>query len=133
MEEMMSDISADEPSLSSSAPATLPSSPAIDHDQRNVEPYILSCYEQLARRDYDRRSTPAVVFGGETTRYNQATDPAFASWGAKNGGDGQEGMENNYGAFAQMREYGGMGREAEMGGQKTHFVGFDPMDGDCVM
>jgi len=135
MEEMMSDISADEPSLPSSAPATYPSSPVID--QRNAEPYILSGYEQLAKRDYDRPTPPTAFFGGESTRYNSATDPAYG-WGGKHG-DAREGMENSYGAFAQMREFGGMGGGGGAGGagmdggQKTHFVGFDPMDGDCVM
>lgn len=117
MEEMMSDVEP-ELSLSSSAPATLPSSPVFD--QRNAEPYILSGYEQLAKRDYDRQPG---VFGG-STRYNRATDPAYAL-GKRDVTD----MENNYGSYAAVREY----ELPSPGAQKTHFVGFDPMDGDCVM
>ncbi|KAF1984504.1 hypothetical protein K402DRAFT_306680, partial [Aulographum hederae CBS 113979] len=86
----------------SSAPATLPSSPTHGH----AEPYILSGYEQLSRREYD----PQQHLSGsgllqETTKYNQSTDPAYRSW-QKTGSPGFMDMENQYGAFEQMRGAG---------------------------
>ncbi|KAF2737846.1 hypothetical protein EJ04DRAFT_430274 [Polyplosphaeria fusca] len=73
---------------------------------RSAEPYIVSGYDMLARREYDESATAANHLK-ESTRYNQATDPVYDSgkqglW-EKNVGSVLD-MENNYGAFAAARE-----------------------------
>ncbi|KAI1335998.1 hypothetical protein F5Y15DRAFT_419446 [Xylariaceae sp. FL0016] len=81
-----------------------------------VEPYMMSGYEALARREYeesarkqyeDAISRPKDVYshfgsavGGP--QYRQATDPVYSSndsWGQQ-----QRAMEDQYGAFQQMGE-----------------------------
>jgi len=87
----------------SSAPAATNTSTGTNTNG-NAEPYMMSGYELLAQREYERSAL------AETSRYNQATDPVYASQqqvgGWKQGG--LQDMENNYGAFAAQRENGGM-------------------------
>ncbi|KAF2142212.1 uncharacterized protein K452DRAFT_358647 [Aplosporella prunicola CBS 121167] len=61
-----------------------------------AEPYMLSGYEALAKRDYDRQPGAHV---------SRATDPVYD-------------MENRYGEFLAMREYGGAGGWAAHGGDE---------------
>ncbi|KAI1495683.1 hypothetical protein F5X99DRAFT_402709 [Biscogniauxia marginata] len=81
-----------------------------------VEPYMMSGYEELARREYEETARrqyeeamtrPKDVYshfgaavGGPT--YRPATDPVYNdnSWARQQ----QESMENQYGAFQQMGE-----------------------------
>jgi hypothetical protein len=67
----------------------------------NAEPYIVSGYDMLAKRDYEQSAL------AESTRYNQATDPVYNAnnglWD-KNIGSILD-MENQYGAFAHARDY----------------------------
>ena len=89
---------AQEISRPSSAPAASTTSTS-----NNAEPYMMSGYEMLAQREYERSAL------AETSRYNQATDPVYAQ--QRTGGGWKQGlqdMENNYGAFAAQRENGGM-------------------------
>ncbi|EDU41767.1 hypothetical protein PtrSN002B_002450 [Pyrenophora tritici-repentis] len=74
----------------------------------NVEPYMSSGYEMMARREYEesmRADTPV-----EEMKYNQATDPVYNNTGNNGLWQKQVGsvsdMENNYGAYAYRREYG---------------------------
>ncbi|KAK8255093.1 hypothetical protein HDK77DRAFT_423752 [Phyllosticta capitalensis] len=55
----------------------------------NAEPYMLSGYEMLAKREYDDGSAGKGV-------YVQSTDPVYKA-----------AVENQYGAFQAVREYGG--------------------------
>ncbi|KAL1624927.1 hypothetical protein SLS54_003651 [Diplodia seriata] len=64
-----------------------------------AEPYMLSGYEQLAKRDYEaaqpqQQQTPRRQ--GMVHGYSGATDPVYKA-----------AVENQYGAFQAMREYGG--------------------------
>lgn len=67
----------------------------------DVEPYILSGYDMLARREYEESAL------SESRKYNQATDPVYAG----NGGiwhktvGGIQDMENQYGAYEAARFY----------------------------
>lgn len=75
---------------------------------RSAEPYIVSGYDMLARREYEESCGADNNPLKESTRYNQATDPVYNSGNSglweKNVGSVLD-MENNYGAFAQAREY----------------------------
>ncbi|GAP91491.1 hypothetical protein SAMD00023353_3100950 [Rosellinia necatrix] len=79
----------------------------------NAEPYMMSGYEMLARREYEETvkkhfqeemSRPKEVYGhlgNAVDGYRLATDPVYASdWPRQ-----QQAMEDQYGAFQQM---GGM-------------------------
>lgn len=83
--------------------AAPPVSPTMAHKQ--AEPYMQSGYEQLARRDYEQQvrsnaQRNAIAMEGgpvplqESTRYNQATDPAYHRAPFSKG---QQDMENQYG------------------------------------
>lgn len=83
-------------------------STAPENRSHNAEPYMLSGYEQLVRRDYEQQQEQQqqqqqAMPLQESTRYNQSTDPVFQHpsglW-QKNTQD----MENQYGAFQAMRE-----------------------------
>ena len=90
-------------------PSTAPEHKAQMLQQHNAEPYMLSGYEMLMKRDYEcqaakqQEQTPLR----ETTKYNQATDPIFQHssglW-QKSVQSQQLDMENQYGTFEQMRE-----------------------------
>jgi len=90
-------------------PATAPEHKAQMIQQHQAEPYMLSGYEMLVKRDYERQAakqqeqTPLR----ETTKYNQATDPVFQHssglW-QKTVQSQQLDMENQYGTFEHMRE-----------------------------
>jgi hypothetical protein len=70
-------------------PAPVPARPASAPGHRTstgAEPYMLSGYEMLARRDYEAQEYAPLR---ESKRYNQATDPAFLGNGAWS-----EGQEN---------------------------------------
>ena len=73
-----------------------PERPASAPESRSsAEPYILSCYEMLSKREYDESISPLR----ESTRYNQATDPVFRGaepWQQKSG---PEELENRPGGF----------------------------------
>ncbi|KAF2014727.1 hypothetical protein BU24DRAFT_493267 [Aaosphaeria arxii CBS 175.79] len=79
-------------------------------DAAQAEPYILSGYDMLARREYDESARAEEHPLRESNRYNQATDPVF-NHPANNGGLWEKNvgsildMENNYGAFAYAREH----------------------------
>jgi len=82
-----------------------PDRPSTAPEQKThiAEPYILSGYEQLAKRDYERQSQQQTLPLQESTRYNQSTDPVFQQQSGlwqKNTQD----MENQYGTFQAMRE-----------------------------
>ena len=76
----------------------------------NAEPYIVSGYDMLARREYEASAKPAAFHLTESTRYSHATDPVY-SLPHSNGGLWQKNvgsildMENQYGAFAHARDY----------------------------
>ena len=67
----------------------------------NAEPYIVSGYDMLAKREYEQSALQ------ESTRYNHATDPVYNAnnglWD-KNVGSILD-MENQYGAFAHARDH----------------------------
>jgi hypothetical protein len=67
----------------------VPVRPASAPGHRTVasgaEPYMVSGYEMLARREYEATQSAPL---GESKRYNRATDPAFMGAGAW--GEGQE-------------------------------------------
>lgn len=76
----------------------------------NAEPYIVSGYDMLAKREYDESVQSAANHLQESTRYNQATDPVYGHASSnsglweKNVGSMLD-MENQYGAFAHARDY----------------------------
>jgi hypothetical protein len=72
-----------------------PDRPASAPGSRSTtaEPYMVSGYEMLARRDYD---DPNYVPLRETTRYNQATDPVFKGSGLWHNAS-PENVENSWG------------------------------------
>lgn len=105
------DFSMDETTTTDSAAVQgtrdlLTSSP---HEQ-SAEPYIVSGYDMLAKREYEESAQAAANHLKESTKYNQATDPVY-SYGSSNGGLWEKNvgsildMENQYGAFAHAREY----------------------------
>ncbi|KAF1995159.1 hypothetical protein P154DRAFT_526533 [Amniculicola lignicola CBS 123094] len=72
----------------------------------SAEPYILSGYDMLASREYDESAKSTLNHLRESSKYNQATDPAYNTTGGlwqKTGGSILD-MENQYGAFAQARD-----------------------------
>lgn len=74
----------------------------------NAEPYIVSGYDMLARREYEESSKSTATLQ-QSTRYNQATDPVYSNIGQtglweKNVGSLLD-MENQYGAFAHARDF----------------------------
>lgn len=80
-----------------------PVSPIMTH--RQAEPYMLSGYEQLARREYEDQARldaqrDVMAMDGvaaplqESTRYNQATDPVYHRVSHSKG---HQDMENQYG------------------------------------
>ena len=80
-------------------------STAPEQKTHTAEPYILSGYEQLVKRDYEQaqRQMQQTLPLQESTRYNQSTDPVFQQQSGlwqKNAQD----MENQYGTFQAMRE-----------------------------
>ncbi|KAJ9645132.1 hypothetical protein H2201_001072 [Coniosporium apollinis] len=77
------------------------SPPPDEMKTASAEPYMLSGYEALVKRDYDEHAKVMDAAG----RYYQATDPVYKSTGLWEKQGLQE-MENRYGAFAQMREFG---------------------------
>jgi hypothetical protein len=102
------DASMDQGTESAAVQATrdlLTSSP----DPRTAEPYIISGYDMLAKREYEESASAAANHLQESTRYNQATDPVYNKGG--NGGLWEKNvgsildMENQYGAFAHARDY----------------------------
>ncbi|KAF2178621.1 hypothetical protein K469DRAFT_331175 [Zopfia rhizophila CBS 207.26] len=105
--EQQLDQSMDEGSESVAVRATrdlLTSSP----DTRNAEPYIVSGYDMLAKREYEESARTAANHLRESTKYNQAIDPVYNNAGGsglweKNVGSILD-MENQYGAFAQARD-----------------------------
>jgi hypothetical protein len=76
----------------------------------NAEPYIVSGYDMLAKREYEQSSQSSANHLQESNRYNQATDPVYNHAGS-NGGLWEKNvgsmldMENQYGAFAHARDY----------------------------
>jgi hypothetical protein len=74
-----------------------------------AEPYIVSGYDMLARREYEESAKPVENQLRESTSYNQATDPVYIHTGQsglweKNVGSILD-MENQYGAFAHARDF----------------------------
>lgn len=78
-------------------------------DTQNAEPYVLSGYELMARREYEESALQAASHLKESSRYNQATDPAYNAGGNGRLWEKHVGsildMENQYGAFAHARDY----------------------------
>ncbi|KAL1634183.1 hypothetical protein SLS56_002487 [Neofusicoccum ribis] len=93
--EMMTD---DEGTTTASSPTSvaspsmrgMASATAATAHQQLAEPYMLSGYEQLAGRDYAEQAAKA-----RGSAYQAATDPVYKA-----------AVENQYGAFQAMREYG---------------------------
>jgi len=77
----------------------------------HAEPYMMTGYELLAQREYEQSNSVPLQ---ETTRYNQATDPAFRSSGSWD--KGVVDMENRYGTFEQMRDSGSVPSSAALNG-----------------
>lgn len=86
------------------------STPSPVQDNPSAEPYIVSGYDMLAKREYEESARAAEKHLRESTRYNQATDPVYIQSGANGGmwakhvGSIIE-MENRYGAFAHARDH----------------------------
>ncbi|OCL11083.1 hypothetical protein AOQ84DRAFT_201547 [Glonium stellatum] len=112
-------VRAAELSASVSVPVPVPE-PAPEDARLNAEPYMMSGYEALAKREYDEQEWRLQ----ESTRYNQAIDPVYKATTNLWGKTGLQDMENQYGAFAQMREYG-------IAAPQHSFVGYG--DDDMVM
>lgn len=80
-------------------------------DTQNAEPYVVSGYDMLAKREYEESAKQASSLLKESSRYNQATDPVYNNnthtgtglW-EKHVGSMLD-MENQYGAFAHARDY----------------------------
>ncbi|KAF2199145.1 hypothetical protein GQ43DRAFT_376957 [Delitschia confertaspora ATCC 74209] len=81
--------------------------PSSSPETGSAEPYVVSGYEMMARREYEESAKAANALR-ESTNYNQATDPVYNAQGNglwdKNVGSLLD-MENQYGAFAAAREY----------------------------
>ncbi|KAF2683269.1 hypothetical protein K458DRAFT_305175 [Lentithecium fluviatile CBS 122367] len=83
---------------------------SMDQGADHAEPYIVSGYDMLAKREYEESAQTAANHLRESTRYNQATDPVYNYTGG-NGGLWEKNvgsildMENQYGAFAHARDY----------------------------
>lgn len=92
--------------------AAMPVQPVSMGLGRSAEPYMLSGYEQLARREYEEQARMQMsahegMALQETTRYNQATDPVYLRPGTAKSEKGVvQDMENQYGAFEAMRQGG---------------------------
>ena len=82
----------------------------------NAEPYILSGYETLARRDYDQQALASqreddMTDDGppeQTTndrQYDQAVDPVYQGQQWWHNFMGNQAMEHQYGAFDQMNRF----------------------------
>jgi hypothetical protein len=93
----------EEISRPSSAPEVRSRPPTSGFGAPTAEPYMMTGYELLAQREYERSAGGNTVLA-ESTRYNQATDPAYRGSGGY--GKGIQDMENSYGAFEAMREQG---------------------------
>lgn len=88
-------------------------SPAVqeirDLTSSSAEPYILSGYEMMASREYERSAQEVASHLRESTKYKQATDPVYNNVGGhggmweKNVGSILD-MENQYGSFAAARD-----------------------------
>jgi hypothetical protein len=75
-----------------------------------AEPYIVSGYDMLARREYEASARAESNYLRESTKYNQATDPVYnlnsdttSAW--NKGANSIIDMENKYGAFAHARDH----------------------------
>ncbi|CRK39386.1 hypothetical protein BN1723_004590 [Verticillium longisporum] len=82
---------------------------------QNVEPYMMSGYEELMRRENERQAPkPKDVYspyGSSVGGYSQATDPVYKSTGQDWSRLQQERqlqmqMENQYGSY-QQQQFGG--------------------------
>jgi hypothetical protein len=76
----------------------------------NTEPYMMSGYQELMRREYERQNRAKDVyshFGTSVGGPNQvaATDPVYKGQGSN--WQSQMQMENQYGAFEQSRRQSG--------------------------
>jgi hypothetical protein len=75
----------------------------------SAEPYIVSGYDMLARREYEQSAQATPNHLRESTKYNQSTDPVYKH-SSENTGLWQKqvgsiiDMENQYGAFAHSRD-----------------------------
>ncbi|KAM0332058.1 hypothetical protein ACHAQA_002327 [Verticillium albo-atrum] len=87
---------------------------------QNVEPYMMSGYEELMRRENDRQAqqTKEVYspYGTSVGGYSQATDPVYKStgqeWSRQQQQQLQMQMENQYGSY-QQQQFGGPAGNAE--------------------
>jgi hypothetical protein len=83
----------------------VPPRPASAPGQRTssgtAEPYMLSGYEMLARREYEATQLQQQPLR-ESTRYNQATDPAFMSGGVWGEGQENAGAKQMFGQDDEM-------------------------------
>ncbi|KAF2645777.1 hypothetical protein P280DRAFT_465539 [Massarina eburnea CBS 473.64] len=90
-------------------PVSVQATPDILTERNEIEPYIVSGYEMMAAREYEQ-STLAANHLKESSKYNQATDPAYGHT-ANSGGLWEKNvgsifdMENQYGAFAHARDH----------------------------
>lgn len=83
----------------------------------HAEPYMMTGYEMLAQREYEQSNSQPLQ---ESTRYNQATDPAFRASGTWDKGVAD--MENQYGSYIQMRDNGGTPNAAALNGLDEDMV-----------
>lgn len=92
--EMMTDDDEGTTTSDASASPTSLASPTL-HGGQHAEPYMLSGYEQLAKRDYENQRQQQQRQGMVHGYGSSATDPVYKAT-----------VENRYGAFQAMREYG---------------------------
>lgn len=110
MHQQQLDQSMDQDLESAAVQATRGILTSPSHEDPSAEPYIVSGYDMLARREYEKSAVATENTLRESTKYNQATDPVY-NHARENNGLWQKhvgstiDMENNYGAFAQARDY----------------------------
>ena len=121
LERQMSSRSNDNAMAESSTSPTVelvrPSS-APPESKGAAEPYMMSGYEMLVRRDYETQAQATSQPLQESTRYNQATDPSYkgsANPGLWQKADVAQDMENAYGNYEAMRDMEGSGLRARNG------------------
>jgi hypothetical protein len=116
-ERQMSDRSLGAPAVQQpERPSSAPES-GRSRTSTQAEPYMMSGYEMLAQREYELSNSQPLQ---ESTRYNQATDPAFRASGTWEKGVAD--MENRYGSYDQMREGGGVPNAAALNGLDEDMV-----------
>lgn len=110
MHQQQLDQSMDQDNESAAVQATRGLLTSSSSEDPGAEPYIVSGYDMLARREYEKSAQGNENPLRESTKYNQATDPVYnhssestGLWQQKQVGSIID-MENQYGAFAYARD-----------------------------